>query len=124
MVRPSRRGTRERLEDIRAAAEDALAFTAGLDEPAFALLAETDRRTYRALKNALTEIGEAVKLLPPELLRRHPGVDWRGWAGLRDLVSRQYFSLELPRLRPAVVDELPALLAAVVEELDDETHQA
>ena len=97
--------------------EDALAFAGGLDEAAFAALPGTDRRTSRALKNALAEIGEAVKLLPPELLARHAGVDWRGWAGLRDMVAHQYFSLELPRLRPTVVDELPALLAAVMGEL-------
>lgn len=112
-----RRRTRERLQDIRAAAEDALAFAAGLDAAAFALLPVADRRTYRALKNALAEIGEAAKLLPPELLARHPEVDWRGWAGLRDVVSHQYFSLELPRLHPTVVDELPALLAAIAAEL-------
>lgn len=112
-----RRGTRERLEDIRAAAEDALAFAFGLDAAAFVALPVSDRRTYRALKNALTEIGEAVKLLPPELLMRHPGVDWRGWAGLRDVVSHQYFNLELQLLRPTVVYELPALLAAVTAEL-------
>lgn len=111
------RGTRERLQDIRAAAEDALAFADGLDAAAFAALPVADRRTFRALKNTLAEIGEAVKLLPPELLARHPGVDWRGWAGLRDVVSHQYFSLELPRLRPAVLDELPTLLAAVTAEL-------
>ncbi len=70
-----------------------------------------------ALKNVLSEIGEAVKLLPPELLRRHPEVDWRGWAGLRDVISHQYFSLELPRLRPTIIDELPVLLRAVVREL-------
>ena len=116
MVR--RRGTRERLEDIRDAAKDALTFAAGLDDAAFAVLPETDRRTYRALKNALAEIGEAVKLLPPEVLTRHPAVDWRGWAGLRDIVSHPYFSRELPRLRPTIGDELPALLAAVWSELD------
>lgn len=75
MVTPARRGTRERLEDIRAATEDALAFAGALDEAAFAALPEADRRTYRALKNALAEIGEAVKLLPADLLARHPGVD-------------------------------------------------
>jgi uncharacterized protein with HEPN domain len=112
-----RRGTRERLEDIRAAAEDALSFASGLDAASFAALPVADRRTYRALKNALAEIGEAVKQLPPERLARHPGVDWRGWAGLRDVMSHQYFSLELPRLRPTVVDELPILLAAVAAEL-------
>jgi uncharacterized protein with HEPN domain len=117
VVTPGRRGTRERLDDIRAAAEDALAFAGGLDEAAFAALPEADRRTYRALKNALAEIGEAVKQLPPELMRRHPSVDWRGWAGLRDMVSHQYFGLELPRLRPAVADELPGLLEAVRSEL-------
>lgn len=116
-MRPGRRGTHERLQDIRAAAEDAIAFASGLDEAAFAALAERDRRTFRALKNALAEIGEAVKALPPEVLARHPGVDWRGWAGLRDMVSHQYFGLVLPRLRPAVVEELPALLAAVQAEL-------
>jgi uncharacterized protein with HEPN domain len=119
-----RRGTRERLEDIHAAAEDALAFAGGLDEAAFAALPAADRRTYRALKNTLAEIGEAVKLLPPEVLGRHPNVDWRGWAGLRDMVSHQYFSLELPRLRPTIVDELPGLLAAVARELAADGKQA
>lgn len=109
----TRRGARERLEDIRAAAQDALEFCGGLDEAAFAALPTTDRRTYRALKNVLAEIGEAVKLLPPEFLARHKEVDWRGWAGLRDVVAHQYFSLELPRLRPTVMEELPVLLEAV-----------
>ena len=118
-----RRGPRERLEDIRAAAEDALTFARGLDETAFAALPVADRRTYRAIKNALAEIGEAVKLLPPELLARHSGVDWRGWAGLRDVVSHQYFSLALPRLRRTVIDELPALLAAIVDELASDTNE-
>lgn len=113
----TRRGTRERLEDIGAAAQDALEFCGGLDESAFIALPTDDRRTYRALKNVLSEIGEAVKLLPPGLLVRHPDVDWRGWAGLRDVVSHQYFSLELPRLRPTIIIELPMLLEAVIKEL-------
>ncbi len=112
-----RRGASERLEDIQLAAEDAIAFCAGLDEAAFAALPMSDRRTFRALKNVLAEIGEAVKLLPPELLTRHPEVDWRGWAGLRDVVSHQYFSLELSRLRPTILEELPLLLDAVTHEL-------
>ncbi len=112
-----RRGARERLKDIRSAAEDALAFAGGLDEAAFAALPVADRRTYRALKNALAEIGEAVKLLPSELIARHPDVDWRGWAGLRDVVSHRYFGLQHSRLRPTVKDELPVLLLAVSGEL-------
>lgn len=118
------RGTRERLEDIRAAAQDAIEFCGDLNEAAFVALPTADRRTYRALKNVLAEIGEAVKLLPPALLSRHPEVDWRGWAGLRDVVSHQYFSLELPRLHPTVISELPVLLKAVTGELSSvESHR-
>lgn len=111
------RDLRDRLADIRAAATDVLAFVEGLDEAAFATLPETDRRTYRAIKNALVEIGEAIKQLPPEVLSAHREIDWRGFAGLRDIVAHQYFSVELPRLWPTVTDELPALIAAVDVEL-------
>jgi uncharacterized protein with HEPN domain len=88
-----------------------------LDEAGFAALALTDHRTYRALKDALSEIGEAVQLLPLDLLARHPGVDWHGWAGLRDMVSHQYFGLETLRLRPVVVNEMPDLQLQVRTEL-------
>lgn len=107
----------DRLADIRTAVADILDFVAGLDEAAFGALPETDRRTYRAIKNALAEIGEAIKQLPPEVLATHREIDWRGFAGLRDIVAHQYFSVELPRLWPTISDELPALLAAVDIEL-------
>lgn len=112
-----RRRPADRLEDIRAAAADVIAFVAGMDEAAFAALPGADRRTWRALKNALSEIGEAVKDLPPEITARHPGIDWRGFAGLRDVVAHAYFGLAPPRLRPTVTEEIPALLAAVEAEL-------
>ena len=115
----SRRGraSRGQLEEVRIAAEDILAFTAHLDEAGFEKLPQEDRRTFRALKDALIEIGELVNELPPDLLARHPDVDWRGWASLRDVVSHRHFGPELPRLQPVVADELPALVAAVAAEI-------
>ena len=106
------RALRDRLADIRAAAADILAFLQGRDESAFAALPETDRRTYRAIKNALAEIGEAIKQLPPEVLAAHREIDWRGVAGPRDGVGHPNFSVQVPPLWPTVSDELPALLAA------------
>lgn len=108
---------RELLEGIRTAAEDVLAFAASLDEAGLHELPQTDRRTYRALRDALAEIGESVCGLPPHVLARHPRVDWRGWASLRDVVSHRHFQADLHRLRPAMADELPALLAAMEAEL-------
>ena len=111
------RDPRHRLADILAAADDALSFAAGYDAARFSTLPDTDRRTFRALKNALSEIGEAVKGLPPELLARHPAVDLKGWAGLRDVVSHEYFRLETARLYLTVTRELPDLAAVVRSEL-------
>ncbi len=68
---------------------------------------------FRAMKNALTEIGEVVRTLLSEFKAQHPQVDWRGFAVLRDLNAHQYFSLDTKRLLPAVRDEVPGLLAAV-----------
>ena len=107
----------ERLNDIREAARDAADIAATLDDSAFHALPHADRIAWRALKNALSELGEAVKTLPRELTDRHPDVDWRGFAGLRDVVAHGYFGLRQDMLLPVVRDELPRLLAAVEAEL-------
>lgn len=112
-----RRRPIDRLEDIRSAAVDVLAFTEGLNAITFADLPKVDRRTWRALKNALAEIGEAVKDLPPDLGTRHPKIHWRGFAGLHDIVTHAYFSLDMTRLWPTITEEIPALLATVTMEL-------
>jgi hypothetical protein len=46
---------------ILAAATDALAFTQGLDEAALTELAKTDRRTFRAIRDALVEMSLQVR---------------------------------------------------------------
>lgn len=76
-------------------------------------LPHADRMAFRAMKNALTEIGEAVKTLPSDFKTRHPEVDWRGFAGLWDMIAHQYFSLDTKKLLTAVKEEIPGLLAAV-----------
>ena len=84
------RTPRERLTDIRDAARDLLEFVGTMESEAFHVLPGTDRMAHRAMKNGLVEIGEAIEALPPEVTRRHPDIDWRGFAGLRDVVSHGY----------------------------------
>jgi uncharacterized protein with HEPN domain len=115
------RTPRERLIDIPDAARDMLDFVGTMESEAFHALPATDRMAHRAIKNALVEIGVAIKALPPEIVHRHPGVDWRGLAGLRDVVSHGYFGLEQERLWPIIRDEVPTLLAAVQDELGPRT---
>ena len=112
-----RRSTAERLLDIRDAATDLRDIVADMDTEAFHALPHADRLAYRAVKNALAELGEAVKALPEDVRKRHPEVDWRGFAGLRDLVAHRYFGIDTTRLLPIIRDELPGLLAAVEAEV-------
>jgi uncharacterized protein with HEPN domain len=112
-----RRSTAERLLDIREAATDLRDIVADMDTDAFHALPHADRMAYRAVKNALTELGEAVKALPEDVRKRHPEVDWKGLAGLRDLLAHQYFGIDTSRLLPIIRDELPGLLAAVESEV-------
>lgn len=114
--------TEDRLRDILDAVRDALAFVDGITQAEFEALPEQNRRTHRAIKNAITEIGEAVKGLPAEICERHPEVDWRGLAGLRDVVIRRYFSVDLTRLWPVLTDELPLLLRVVIKELGSDAR--
>ena len=107
----------ERLEDIRDAAVDLTHFVEAMETEAFHALPYADRMGFRALKNALAELGEAVRALPADIMERHPDVDWKGFAGLRDMIAHQYLGLETRRLLPIIRDEVPALLAAVEAEL-------
>jgi uncharacterized protein with HEPN domain len=109
----------ERLRDIVEAVTDTMNFVAGMTPEIFDALPENDRRTYRAIKNAVSEIGEAVKGLPSEVCDRHPDIDWRGIAGLRDIVVHTYFAVDLPRLWPVLTEEFPALLKAAKTELGE-----
>ena len=111
------RSLEERLQDIRQAAIDLRDFIADMETAAFHALPHADRMGFRAVKNALTELGEAAKAIPDETRARYPEVDWKGFAGLRDMMAHQYVGIDTRMLLPIVRDEIPALLRAVESEL-------
>jgi uncharacterized protein with HEPN domain len=84
---------------------------------AFVSLPELDRRSYRAIKDALFDLGEAVKHLLENLRHRHPAIDWKGFAALRDVLVHTYFQLEMRLLWRTLEDGVPDLRRAVEAEL-------
>lgn len=108
------RSTELYLRDILDAAEAIGSFVRGLSVRDL----EEDRKTRDAVVRNLEIIGEAVKRLPPERLADWPGVDWAGWARMRDVVAHQYFGVDVEVIWSAVQDELPGLVGAARALLD------
>lgn len=101
------------LDDILENALAACEFTNGLTADAFA----ADRKTLYAVMRALEIIGEAAKRIPDDMRARHPDIDWRGMAGLRDVIIHQYdridpsvpFHVATAQL-PNIIDRLRKLI--------------
>jgi uncharacterized protein with HEPN domain len=60
----------ERLVDILEAARDLIDIAGAMDDGAFHALPNADRIAYRALKNALSELGENVAII--QVIRHEP----------------------------------------------------
>lgn len=68
-----------------------------------------DRKTLDAVVRNLEIIGEAAKNVPQRVRSRHPEIDWKKLAGLRDILIHQYFGIDIEIVWDVVVNKLPAL---------------
>ena len=69
-----------------------------------------DEMAYDATLRNLEILGEAAKNIPEEIRQRYPDVDWRGVAGLRDILAHAYFALDDETLWKIVRADVPQLL--------------
>jgi len=65
---------------------------------------------YDATLRNLEILGEGAKKIPEDIRQRYPAVDWRGVAGLRDILAHAYFALENETLWKIIRTDVPELL--------------
>jgi len=74
----------------------------------------SDGLVFDAVRLRLIEIGEAVKLLDPNLVASEPDVKWSDAAGMRDWLAHHYFDTSRAVVEATVMEDLPPLDAAVL----------
>lgn len=94
------------LDDLRAAAAEAVAFVAGMTEERFL----KDRRTQKAVERELEIVGEAARGLSEAARSRYPQVPFRSMVGMRNILAHDYGHVDPQELWRTVALALPALL--------------
>jgi len=101
----SKRAHTELLGDIREAIRRVEAYTRDIGYEEFL----RDTKVQDAVVRNLEIIGEAVKRLSQDFKRKHPEIEWKKIAGLRDRIVHDYFGVNWDIVWDVVRHRLPDL---------------
>jgi uncharacterized protein with HEPN domain len=69
----------------------------------------------RAFVRSLEIIGEATKKISEGFRQKHPRVNWKEMAGMRDVLIHDYFGINYTIVWDVVVNHIPSLLVSINE---------
>ncbi len=99
------------LHDIKEAIEKIETFTKGFT---FEEFAEDDKTVDAVIRN-LEILGEAAKHIPKRLKEKHPDVDWKAMAGMRNILAHEYFGVRMGIIWKTIKERLPELKQKIEE---------
>jgi uncharacterized protein with HEPN domain len=105
---------RDYLRHIAVEADYLLSQSSGLSFESFVV----DETMRRAFVRSLEIIGEAAKKVPDEFRAKHPAIEWRAMAGMRDRLIHDYFGVDYELVWDAVQRQIPVLrrqLSAILD---------
>lgn len=112
------RSVRLFVQDMLECARKVVRYTHGMSREAFF----ADELVYDAVLRNLEILGEAAKRVPASVRSRYPQVDWRGIAGLRDILAHAYFALDEDTLWDIIANKVPPLIAELEAILEREAE--
>ena len=99
------RDWQNRVGDVLDAITEIREFTSEITFDQF----QDDRKTIRAVLYNLAIIGEAVRVIPPELETAHPEIPWDDVRGMRNIVIHEYFQVNLSIIWQTIQEDLVSL---------------
>lgn len=106
-----KRDVRVYIKDIFEAIEKIEEYTKGSSEEDFC----SNTQMQDAVLRRLEIIGEAVKHIPQKIRNEHPDVPWKQIAGMRDMLTHEYFGVNLKRAFKVVKKDIYDLKAKIIK---------
>lgn len=80
-----------------------------------------DIKTQDAVLRRLEIIGEAVKNIPRDFKKKHPNIPWKKIAGARDILTHEYFGINLNKVWNMAKNDAPKLkenISKIIEKIN------
>jgi uncharacterized protein with HEPN domain len=68
-----------------------------------------DRDYQHGCSFCVSQAGENIKHLSPELIKKYPEIQWREFSGMRDIISHGYHKIDLETMWRTITEDIPVL---------------
>jgi uncharacterized protein with HEPN domain len=106
---PDEKSDRATLDDLTVACLRVMGYVEGASRSDL----DQDSLLVSACCYRIAVMGEAVKRLSPATRSKHPEVQWKDIAGMRDRLIHGYDSVDIDELWKTATEDVPALLEQV-----------